>query len=152
MNIVKHWSESNWQSSQKKHSHWKNKNTIHAYLSTVILSSLIGTYLDLLMVGTGLYSFPIRPFPEVFSIHIIFTLCILPIFSVFVIAVLKRLTRLQRYIFIFICSFIIFVVEQITELLGFFTHSSAWKHEFSLVGYFIFMVMIWKFYKWMDSK
>ena len=45
----------------------------------MIFSSLIGTYLDLYLVGKGLYSFPKRPFAEVFPIHIGFTLMALPI-------------------------------------------------------------------------
>ncbi|WP_423241357.1 CBO0543 family protein [Oceanobacillus zhaokaii] len=150
MNIVKHLRESNYQSSRKKQYYRRNQR-INAYLSTIIFAALIGTYLDLLLVGAGLYSFPKRPFSEVFTINILFTLCILPLLSLIIIFVLTRLHKLLRYLFLFICSLFVYIVEQTAEQYGLFIHSTYWKHEFSLFGYFLFLIFIWKFYSWLDN-
>ncbi|MFD1168184.1 CBO0543 family protein [Oceanobacillus caeni] len=150
MNIVKHWRQSNSQSSRKR-PYYRRSQRIKSYVSTIILASLIGTYLDLLLVGAGLYSFPSRPFSEIFTINILFTLCILPLFSLIIIFVLKRLHKLLRYLFLFICSLVAYIAEQTAERLGLFIHSMDWKHEFSLVGYFLFLIVIWMFYKWFES-
>ncbi|MFB4474541.1 CBO0543 family protein [Oceanobacillus caeni] len=122
-----------------------------AYVSTIIFASLIGTYLDLLLVGAGLYSFPSRPFSEIFTINILFTLGILPLVSLITIFVLNRLHKLLRYLFLFICSLVAYISEQTAERFGLFIHSSDWKHEFSLVGYFLFLIVIWMFYKWFEG-
>ncbi|KDE47303.1 hypothetical protein DI43_09600 [Geobacillus sp. CAMR12739] len=39
-------------------------------MASALLASWAGTYLDLYFVGKGLYTFPKRPFPSVFSIDI----------------------------------------------------------------------------------
>lgn len=150
MNIVKRWRQSNSQSSRKR-PYYRRSQRIKSYVSTIILASLIGTYLDLLLVGAGLYSFPSRPFSEIFTINILFTLCILPLFSLIIIFVLKRLHKLLRYLFLFICSLVAYIAEQTAERFGLFSHSMDWKHEFSLVGYFLFLIVIWMFYKWFES-
>lgn len=150
MNIVKHWRQSNSQSSRKR-PYYRRSQRIKSYVSTIISASLIGTYLDLLLVGAGLYSFPNRPFSEIFTINILFTLCILPLFSLIIIFVLKRLHKLLRYLFLFICSLVAYIAEQTAERFGLFSHSMDWKHEFSLVGYFLFLIVIWTFYKWFES-
>ncbi|MBU8790005.1 hypothetical protein KM885_04290 [Oceanobacillus caeni] len=136
MNIVKHWRKSNYRFSQKKPCYQRNQR-IKAYISTIIFASLIGTYLDLLLVGAGLYSFPSRPFSEIFTINILFTLGILPLVSLITIFVLNRLHKLLSYLFLFICSLVAYIAEQTAEGFGLFIHSSDWKHEFSLVGYFL---------------
>uniref|UniRef100_UPI00403F7FED CBO0543 family protein n=1 Tax=Oceanobacillus sp. FSL K6-2867 TaxID=2954748 RepID=UPI00403F7FED len=151
MNTVKHWKESKLPFLQKKHSYHRNQS-IKAYLFIIIFSSFIGTYLDLLLVGSGLYFFPKRPLPEIFTINILFTLCALPVSSCVIIFILKGFKKLiPRCVFLFICSLFIYIMEQIMEQLGFFVHSNVWKHEFSLFGYFIFFIVIWKFYNWLDS-
>ena len=150
MNIVKHSRKSNFQSSRKKH-YYRRNHRIKTYLSAIIFASLIGTYLDLLLVGAGLYSFPRRPFSELFTINILFTLCILPLFTLTIIFVLKRLHKLTRYIFIFLCSLFVCIAEQTAEQFGLFIHSVYWKHEFSLMGYFLFLIVIWRFYRWLEN-
>ncbi|WP_281177274.1 CBO0543 family protein [Peribacillus loiseleuriae] len=49
------------------------------FLPSILLASLLGTYLDLYFIGKGFYSFPIRPMSTVFSINIAFTLIGLPL-------------------------------------------------------------------------
>lgn len=149
MNIVKRWKESNSQSLPRKHFPRK-KQQIKAYLSTIIFASFIGTYLDLIMVGAGLYSFPSRLFPQIFMINILFTLCILPLVTFGVIFMLKKLYPLPRYIFLLTCSLAVFIGEQMGEQFGLLSHSIYWRHEYSAVGYFVFFVVIWKFYRWME--
>nr|WP_087974817.1 CBO0543 family protein [Oceanobacillus rekensis] len=150
MNIVKHLRKSSFRSSRKK-PYYRRNHRIKTYLSTIFFASLIGTYLDLMLVGAGLYSFPRRPFSEVFTINILFTLCILPLFSLIIIFVLKRLHKLPRYLFLFICSLFVYIAEQTAEQYGLFIHSTYWKHEFSLFGYFLFLIVIWKFYSWFEN-
>ncbi|MFK4998126.1 CBO0543 family protein [Bacillus sp. N9] len=45
-----------------------------------MLGSLLTTYLDLYFVGREMYAYPNRPLSSIFTIHIGFTLCILPFF------------------------------------------------------------------------
>ncbi|WP_407058303.1 CBO0543 family protein [Tigheibacillus jepli] len=148
MNIVKRWSESKSQSLPKEHSHRK-KQHIKAYFSTIIFASLIGTYLDLIMVGAGLHSFPSRIFPQIFTINILFSLCMLPLMTFGVIFMLKRLYPLPRFLFLLTCSLAVFMAEQLGEQFGLLAHSIYWRHAYSAVGYFVFFVMIWKFYRWL---
>lgn len=150
MNIVKRLRESSLLSLRKKHYYRRNQST-KAYLSTIMFASLVGTYLDLLLVGAGRYSFPSRPFSEIFTINILFTLFILPVFSFLIILVLKRLHPISRYLLLFICSLFVYIAEQIAEQFGLFIHSTYWKHEFSLFGYLLFFIVIWKFYSWQVS-
>ncbi|STO12382.1 CBO0543 family protein [Geobacillus sp. DSP4a] len=67
-----------------------------AYVASALLASWTGTYLDLYFVGKGLYAFPKRPFPSVFSIDIFFTAVVLPLGTVFFLALMERLSRLGR--------------------------------------------------------
>lgn len=150
INIAKHLRRLSWPSSRKKSYYQRNQRT-KTWLSTILFASLIGTYLDLLLTGAGLYSFPSRPLPEIFTINILFTLCILPILSLIVIFILKRLHTLYRYLFMFICGLFAYIAEQTAEQFGLFIHSAYWKHEFSFFGYFLFLIMIWKFYSWLDE-
>ncbi|KYD15862.1 hypothetical protein B4168_4089 [Anoxybacillus flavithermus] len=41
-------------------------------------------------------------------------------------------------------------IEKQAETIGWFVHSSEWKHTYSFVGYSLFMAMVWKFYRWMS--
>ncbi|WP_442946199.1 MULTISPECIES: CBO0543 family protein [unclassified Oceanobacillus] len=150
MSIVKHWRKSNSPSSQKKPFYQRNLR-LKSYLSTAILVSLIGTYLDLLLVGAGLYFFPKRLFSEIFTINILFTICILPLCTFIIIFILKRIHPLLRYFFLFICSLFAYIAEQTAEQFGLFIHSPDWKHEFSLIGYFLFLIVIWRFYCWLEK-
>ncbi|RAP30469.1 hypothetical protein C2W64_01665 [Brevibacillus laterosporus] len=39
-------------------------------------------------------------------------------------------------------------IEQISEKLGWFAHSSEWRHFYSFFGYILFMWLVWKFHLW----
>ncbi|WP_353738295.1 CBO0543 family protein [Peribacillus asahii] len=79
MNIAKHLKESSSQQSPKKRFFYETKH-ISVVIPTILLASLIGTYLDLYFVGKGIYHFPKRPLSEIFPINIFFTLIGLPLF------------------------------------------------------------------------
>ncbi|WP_318538228.1 CBO0543 family protein [Geobacillus thermoleovorans] len=80
MRIVKHLKKSNWRSSPKTPSSTRARR--RAYLASALLSSWAGTYLDLYFTGKGVYVFPKRPFPSLFSIDIFFTMVVLPLCTV----------------------------------------------------------------------
>ena len=151
MSTARHWRKSNFPSAQKKPS-YRRKDRVRSYLTAMILASLIGTYLDLLFVGAGMYSFPKRFMPAVFPIHILFTLCILPLCSFIFLFISRRLLLFHRSLFLLICSLFAYIAEQTAERLGLFIHSQDWKHEFTLVGYLFFLIVIWKFYHWMEIR
>ncbi|MFC7062053.1 CBO0543 family protein [Halobacillus seohaensis] len=151
MNTVKRWRDLNLQSLPKKPS-YKKKINFKALICTLIFSSLIGTYLDLLMVGNGFYSFPDRPFPMIFSINILFTLFVLPVLTTVIIYLFKQLPTLLYRGFILICFFFFLpILEHFSELFSVFTHSNDWNHLYSGFGYVIFILIIWKFYVWLSS-
>ncbi|WP_425445446.1 CBO0543 family protein [Virgibacillus ndiopensis] len=148
MNTVTRWRGSNSQSSQKKSFYTKISDK-KAILCTILFSTLIGTYLDLIMVGNGLYSFPNRPFPTIFSINILFTFVILPVLTVSIIYLFKKLTTLLRLGFVLIIFFLLPFIEHLSEFFGVFIHSNDWHHLYSSFGYTFFIVIIWKFYTWL---
>ncbi|WP_145981931.1 CBO0543 family protein [Lederbergia lenta] len=125
---------------QKKQSFY---NTVYAAL----FAALLGTYLDLYFVGRNMYEFPIRPFPDVFSINIAFTLLILPCFTMLFLMAMRKMNRRNRSVFIIFLSLMVFTVENKMEQWGFFYHSNEWKHYYSFYGYFLFFVIIWSVYK-----
>jgi hypothetical protein len=127
----------------------KKCNNQRAVIATIIFSSFIGTYLDLIFVGNQMYAFPARQFPDVFTINIAFTLIILPIFTVLFLRITKTLPPLLRILFFILIGLCISISEQFFEKLGWFTHSEAWYHSYSFFGYIIFMFLIWKFYRWL---
>ncbi|MCQ6268695.1 hypothetical protein M1K46_24285 [Fictibacillus sp. WQ 8-8] len=152
MNTAKHLKKLNWPLWQKKTSFSakRQKKSSHqgAFVATIIFSSFTGTYLDLLFVGKHMYAFPARPFPDVFTINVAFTLLILPIFTALFLRIVKKLPQLLRILFIVLIGLCISISEQFGEKLGLFTHSEAWHHSYSFFGYNIFMFFIWKFYRW----
>ncbi|WP_152525396.1 CBO0543 family protein [Virgibacillus salarius] len=150
MIIVTTSKKSNLRLSQKMRSS-KSKRSIHAYITVILFASLIGTYLDLVCVEMGMYSFPIRLFPGLFSINILFTLIILPVASILFIRVMRHLKTIPRTFFLFTCSFLICMIEQIAEQVGLFVHHEDWNHIYSFVGYFIFLVVIWKGFSWLSK-
>ncbi|MDM5155706.1 CBO0543 family protein [Bacillus sp. DX1.1] len=130
--------------SEKK----KQKSNHLAFVVTIIFSYFIGTYLDLLFVSKQMYTFPVRPFPDIFTINVAFTLLILPIFTALFLRIAKTLSAFSRILFIVLIGLCASVSEQFAENLGWFTHSEAWHHSYSFFGYMIFMLLIWKIYRW----
>ncbi|WP_305367883.1 CBO0543 family protein [Bacillus sp. V3B] len=112
------------------------------------MASWIGTYLDLYFVGKQVYQFPKRPFPDIFSINIAFTIVGLPLYIFLFLYLSNKMSSLTRVVFIITLSLFITVIEKQAEVFGLFTYSNQWKHYYSFIGYILFMLMIWKFYKW----
>ncbi|GAB3807053.1 CBO0543 family protein [Virgibacillus kimchii] len=126
----------------------RRSSNLKGYVCAAILASLIGTYLDLWLVGKEFYTFPSRPFADVFSVNILFTLFILPLGTIIFIYLVKRVQPFTRFLSMAVISLATPLMEQLSVKMGLFAHSPAWKHEYSIVGYFLFLLAIWKFYRW----
>ncbi len=118
------------------------------YFPPILYASLLGTYLDLYFVGKHVYEFPIRPFPEVFSINIAFTLFILPLTIWAFLFLVDKMLIWSRLVFILILSIFAPTMEILAVRLGFFRHGDQWSHVFSFFGYFMFLLLIWMIFKW----
>ncbi|WP_035301714.1 CBO0543 family protein [Brevibacillus laterosporus] len=145
INTVKHWRKSNLRSWPKQPSF---REKLKYYVPTMIFVSWLGTYLDLIFVEKQLYSFPVRPFSDIFKINIMFTLCILPIVTAIFLHCLQSMNSWQRKGLILFSGIIAAGIEQISEQLGWFAHSSEWQHFYSFIGYILFMWLVWKFHLW----
>ncbi|WP_346729039.1 CBO0543 family protein [Lederbergia citrea] len=122
-------------------------NTL-SYFSTILIASLLGTYLDLYFVGKNMYEFPIRPFSTIFSINIAFTMVGLPLLTWMFLFLMNRLNRWKRLVLIFTLSIMGPAIEKMSEEGGFFFHSEKWSHSYSFFGYFLFLIIIWFVFKW----
>lgn len=120
-------------------------------IASYLLASLIGTYLDLYFVGKGLYTFPRRLFPDIFTINIGFTLIVLPLFTVILLFIMNKITSLKRWSLVFIICLMVASIEKLSESYGFFVHSEDWSHWYSLVGYFVFLFVMWRFFQWIKK-
>ncbi|MGE7880640.1 CBO0543 family protein [Bacillus sp. NPDC094077] len=132
-------------------SSFEKKNNVLALIVTICLSSIIGTCLDIFFVTKQIYSFPIRPFPSIFSVNIGFTLLVLPILTTIFIQISKTLSAISRSLFIISIGICASIFEQIAEELGLFVHSADWDHIYSLFGYIIFLSFIWRVYNWIQK-
>uniref|UniRef100_A0A7U3YGA5 Uncharacterized protein n=2 Tax=Anoxybacillaceae TaxID=3120669 RepID=A0A7U3YGA5_GEOS0 len=63
---------------------------------------------------------------------------------------MAKLRPWQRGCFLITISLLMTWIEKQAETIGWFVHSSEWKHTYSFVGYSLFMAMVWKFYRWMS--
>lgn len=122
------------------------------YLPPILIASLLGTYLDLYFVGKHLYEFPNRPFPEVFPINIAFTLVVLPLGIGLFLYLADKMNIWSRFIFTLILSSLVPFIEMKSVQLGFFHHEEQWNHIYSFFGYFLFLVLIWKIFKWVKTE
>ncbi|WP_408006329.1 CBO0543 family protein [Pseudalkalibacillus sp. A8] len=129
----------------------ENKNII-PYFVVVLAGTLSCTYLELLFSGLGFYSFPQRPFPQLFPIDIRFTLIGIPVLTSFVLFALTVLEKQSRIVFIVVISFIMMVGEMVGEKVGLLEHSAHWSHVFSFFGYMLFFMMLWLLFKWSVRK
>ncbi|WP_338048425.1 CBO0543 family protein [Peribacillus alkalitolerans] len=118
----------------------------------MILSSLIGSYLDLLFIGSQLYSFPNRPLPSVFSINILFTLVGLPTLMRGILMLMQNWSNWKRRIFIIIISLGMAALEKKAEEFGFFVHSKQWNHLYTIIGYFLFLQVVSRFHLWINKN
>jgi hypothetical protein len=44
------------------------------------------------------------------------------------------------------------LVEILAEAIGWFVHHEQWKHMYTFFGYFLFMTIVWKFYRWTSGE
>lgn len=128
------------------------RTRIKAYISTLTLASLLGTYLDLFLVGSQFYTFPTRPLKSIFPINIFFTLIILPILTACFLIMVQRLNNFKKVIFISISGVTATLMEQIAEIYGLFLHSQSWNHLYSFFGYMIYLIVIWGYFKWANKN
>ncbi|WP_306821303.1 CBO0543 family protein [Peribacillus asahii] len=147
MNIAKHLKESSSQRSPKKRFFYGTKH-ISVVIPTLLLASLIGTYLDLYFVGKGIYYFPKRPLPEIFPINIFFTLIGLPLFVGLYIYVCQKVNVWKKAALILLLSLFISIGEKQAETWGLFIHNDSWKHIYSFIGYALYLTFIYVFYRW----
>ena len=138
--------------------HWKNSNSRQwqkilfsnrriPYFVTIATAALLGTFLDFFYVSNGYYEFPIRPFPNIFSINIAFTFCILPMLTWLYLLSMMKINKLERFIVILMICFIVPIGEMISEELGLFRHGDSWNHSISFIGYFLYLIIIWKLFQ-----
>jgi len=90
-----------------------------------------------------------RPFPEIFSINIAFTLIGLPLFIGFFLLVCYKVALWRKIGLILILSLFISIAEKKAEALGFFIHHETWKHIYSFIGYTLYLTIIYSFYHWL---
>ncbi|MEH7237450.1 CBO0543 family protein [Bacillus sp. JJ1562] len=139
MNTVKPLKNLNSQRLLKKpFRFWTNPGLI----VTILLGALIGTYLDLYYVGKGFYSFPLRPFPDVFSIHVGFTLVGLPLMLVAFLFICEKLNFVGKLCAVLLLASIMSAGEKLSEGLGWFLHDPSWNHLYSFFGYTIYLSLM----------
>ena len=134
-NTVKHLNASSLPLSPKG----RFSRNVALYLPSILLASLLGTYLDLYFVGKNFYEFPVRPFPEVFSINILFTILILPSLTWVYLNLVSNMATWGRLVFtICLCALIPFVEIKSVQL-GFFHIGHQWNHMYSFSGITCFL-------------
>jgi Kef-type K+ transport system membrane component KefB len=77
----------------------------------------------------------------------LFTLLVLPLVTAISLACLHRMRTWQRRLAILLFGIIAAFVEQLSENLGWFAHSSEWRHIYSFFGYILFMSLVWRFHR-----
>lgn len=118
------------------------------YIPALLFVSWLGTYLDIILVGKKLFSFPARPLPELFSFNAVSTLLVLPFITAIAIYWFQKMARWQRIVALAVFGLMGMLVEQISERLGWFAHSGDWSHFYSFFGYMLVMWLAWKMYRW----
>ncbi|MDF1509091.1 hypothetical protein PZE06_13010 [Robertmurraya sp. DFI.2.37] len=147
MTTVKALKDLNSPPSPKKRFHFSV-----SIFATILLATLIGTYLDLLFTGIGLYSFPMRPFASIFTINIVFTLIGLPLFTTLFILISLRLHKWLKMMFMITISTLMAAFEKFAESIGFFTHHDDWQHYYSFYGYTIYFIFVLLFHYLLDKQ
>jgi hypothetical protein len=122
---------------------------VRSYVPAMIFASWMGTYADLIMVNKHLYSFPVRPFPHVFTINIAFTLVLLPVGTAVFLFCAQRISTVLRALLIVALSIVMTFVEPLAERLGLFVHSDEWHHLYTFFGYLVFLSFMWKIHQWL---
>ncbi|WP_080875954.1 CBO0543 family protein [Oceanobacillus timonensis] len=146
-NTARQWKKSNLSSLQKRQSSLERSKEQQAYVIAALFSSVVGTYLDLFFVGIGMYHFPMRLFPEIFTVNIAFTLLILPVSVILFLYLVNRMRILPRCIMILTISTAVIFIEKAAEKLGGFIHHPDWNHAYSFFGYMLFLVIVWRVFR-----
>ncbi|WP_029099987.1 CBO0543 family protein [Brevibacillus thermoruber] len=154
MPIVKRWRKSNGRLSPRKRSFLPDagRASLRRYVPGMLLASLAGTYLDLILVNGGFYSFPVRPFPGVFDINVAYTLILLPFFTAWFLFWAERMPALGRAAFITVLSLAMALAEPLSEKAGWFGHREDWRHLYTVFGYFGFLWLMWTFHRWLRFR
>lgn len=151
-NTAKQWKKSSLPSLQKKQSSSERNKEQQAYIIAALLSSIIGSYLDLFFVGIGMYHFPMRLFPDIFTINIAFTLFVFPISVVIFLYIADRVRFLSRCLMILGIGIAVIFIEKTSEQLGWFVHHPDWNHAYSFFGYLLFLVIIRSIFRFFQVK
>ncbi|URM34759.1 hypothetical protein LLY41_10405 [Cytobacillus firmus] len=130
----------------------KRPSGIKAYIPAMLLASLLGTYLDLYFIGKGMYAFPIRPFSDIFTINILFTLAVLPILMISLLKIMESLRGRFRWMFVLAISIAMAAAEKMAESIGIFVHAENWHHLYTFIGYCLFIGLIAAFHGWMNGN
>ncbi|WP_413309752.1 CBO0543 family protein [Bacillus sp. 1P10SD] len=147
MNTVKHLNGSSLQPLPKKrYTFWSKQ-----YVACIVFASLLGSYMDLFFVGKQLYKFPIRPFPEIFPINIVFTLVGLPILVYIFLQSISKVNKWGRAGIILFVSLLMSIFEKLAEVLGLFVHSARWEHLYTFFGYMFFLSVISFYHDWIEK-
>ncbi|WP_066148527.1 CBO0543 family protein [Anoxybacillus sp. P3H1B] len=150
MPIVKRSKNWSWQPPPKAtYSSFFRNETKRAYIASSLLSSWLGTYLDLYFTGKGWYTFPQRPLAAIFPIHILFATLGLSAFSLLFLFIMTKLQPWQRSLFVVALSFWMALLEAGAEAAGWLIHTSQWSHTYSFIGYWLFINIVWRFFRWM---
>lgn len=118
----------------------------------MLLASVIGTFFDDYFVKQRLYAFPLRPFPEIFSVNIAFTLVGLPIFVMIFLHYMNQVNPWGKVGLTLFLSLLMPIFEKLAEVCGLFIHSSEWKHIYTLAGYLLFLSIIYGFHQWLEKR
>ncbi|MGM0990311.1 hypothetical protein LIS77_14690 [Cytobacillus firmus] len=129
----------------------KKPSGIKAYMPAMLLASLLGTYLDLYFTGKGMYAFPMRPFSDIFTINIVFTLAVLPIIMIPLLKIIESLNGWVRGMFVLAISIAMAAGEKVAESIGMFVHAENWHHLYTFIGYSLFIGLIAAFHGWMNG-
>ncbi|PAE23929.1 hypothetical protein CHI10_15840 [Bacillus sp. 7894-2] len=121
-------------------------------MPAMLLASLLGTYLDLYFTGKGMYAFPIGPFSGIFTINILFTLAVLPIFMIPLLKIMESLKGRFWGIFVLAISIAMAAAEKMAESIGIFVHAENWHHLYTFIGYCLFIGLIAAFHGWMNGN
>ncbi|THE11738.1 hypothetical protein E1I69_13975 [Bacillus timonensis] len=133
---------------KKRYRFWTKPSLI----VTILFGALIGTYLDLYFVGKGYYSFPVRPFSDIFSIHVGFTLVGLPFILCVFLIISRKLKFVGKISAVLLLASIMTAGEKLSEGFGWFLHEPIWKHMYSLVGYTIYLSFMLFVYSFLGMK
>jgi hypothetical protein len=118
----------------------------------MMLAAFLGTIVDHYFVSKNLYYFPIRPFPQLFSINIGFTLVVLPIFVFIFLRLMSVVNKWGRLGLILFLSLLAPILERLAEACGLFIHSNDWKHLYSFFGYLVFLTITYRIYLWTNPR